>query len=191
MKYSKTQITNSIISHSADVVLLFERKTHFFQRVIQKTLLHVQKNKMLDILTINELNKCVNILYDLSKTLKDLIDTKDSISTDILLGRLQDVNNDLSGILKLYGTDSIEDLLTICVGMNGILGYNENKKYEILKQYFHPTGYILLTNPKQDQQSITCHEISQSSKSFHVKVYGTKVVIYDTFSKKHWVYQAY
>ena len=105
MKYSKTQITNSIIPHSSDVVLLFERKTHFFQRVIQKTLLHVQKNKMLDILTINELNKCVNILYDLSKTLKEIVDTKDSMATDVLLGRLQDVNNDLSGILKLYGTD--------------------------------------------------------------------------------------
>ena len=184
MKYSKTQITNSIIPHSSDVVLLFERKTHFFQRVIQKTLLHVQKNKMLDILTINELNKCVNILYDLSKTLKELVDTKDSMATDVLLGRLQDINNDLSGILKLYGTDSLEDLLTICIGTNGILGYNENKKYEILKQYFHPMGYTLLTNPKQDQSSIVCHEISQSSKTFHVKVYGTKVVIYDTFSKK-------
>jgi len=134
MKHSKLKITNSIIPHSPDVVLLFERKTHFFQRVIQKTLLHVQKNKMLDILSINELNKCVNILYDLSKKLKELVDTKDTIATDILLGRLQDVNNDLSGILKLYGTDSLEDLLTICIGTNGILGYNENKKYDILKQ---------------------------------------------------------
>ena len=31
---------------------------------------------MLDIITINELNKCVNILYDLSKTLKEIVDTK-------------------------------------------------------------------------------------------------------------------
>jgi ATP-dependent Lon protease len=166
------------------VILLFERKTHFFQSVIQKTLLHLQKNKMLDILTTNEINKCVNILYDLSKTLKEITDTKDSISTEVLLEHLQNINNDLSGILKLYGTDSIEDLLTICIGSNGILGYNENKKYELLKQYFHPTGYMLLTNTKSDQQTITCHEISQSSKAFHVKVYGLKVVIYDAFSKK-------
>ena len=122
MKYSKSQVTNSIISHSPDVVLLFERKTHFFQCVIQRTLLHVQKNKMLDIITINELNKCVNILYDLSKTLKELVDTKDTIATDVLLGRLQDINNDLSGILKLYGTESMEDLLTFCIGTKGILG---------------------------------------------------------------------
>jgi ATP-dependent Lon protease len=184
MKYSKPPVTNSIISHAPDVVLLFERKTHFFQGVIQKTLLHVQKNKMLDIINTNELNKCVNILYDLSKTLKEIITTKDSIPTEQLLGRLQDINNDLSGILKLYGTESMEDLLTICIGANGILGYNENKKYELLKQYFHPTGYMLIANGKPEPQTLVCHEISQSSKTFHVKVYGAKVVIYDTFSKK-------
>jgi hypothetical protein len=95
MKYSKLQITDSVIVHSPDILLLFDRKTIFFQSVIQKTLLHVQKSKMLDIFTTTEVNKCVNLLYDLSKTLKDIIDAKDSTTTDQLLGRLQDVNNDL------------------------------------------------------------------------------------------------
>ena len=184
MKYSKLQITDSVIVHSPDILLLFDRKTIFFQSVIQKTLLHVQKSKMLDIFTTTEVNKCVNLLYDLSKTLKDIIDAKDSTTTDQLLGRLQDVNNDLSGILKMYGTESLEDLLTICIGTNSMLSYNENKKYDLLKKYFHPTSYALIANVKNETKMFTCHEISQSSKKFHTKVYGIKVVMYDNFSKK-------
>ena len=49
---------------SKDIILLVEEKIRFFQNVIQKTLLHIQRNKMLDILGISEVNNCINTLFD-------------------------------------------------------------------------------------------------------------------------------
>ena len=46
-----------------EIVVLIEKKLLFFQDVIQKTILHVQKNKILDIVGISEVNSCINTLY--------------------------------------------------------------------------------------------------------------------------------
>ena len=119
-------IHNSHINppHSPDVVLLIQRKTDFFQEVIQKTILHIQKVKILDILGVSEVTKCINTLYDLCKSLKEIIDNKNEIPMDNLLTKLQNINNDLSVILKLYGTDSLDDLLTICFGVSNFIFYD-------------------------------------------------------------------
>ena len=55
-----------------DIVVLIERKMTFFQDTIQRTILHVQKNKMLDVITVSDLNNCINTLFELSKSIKDI-----------------------------------------------------------------------------------------------------------------------
>ena len=51
---------------SSDIVLLISKKVVFFEDVIQKTILHVQKNKMLDIVNISDVNSCIHTLFELS-----------------------------------------------------------------------------------------------------------------------------
>ena len=57
---------------TTEIVLLIEKKLLFFQDVIQKTILHVQKNKILGIISVSEVNNCINILFELSTKIKDI-----------------------------------------------------------------------------------------------------------------------
>ena len=59
-------------SPNPDIVILIERKMTFFQDTIQRTILHVQTNKMLNVIGVSEMNNCINALFDLSKTIKDI-----------------------------------------------------------------------------------------------------------------------
>jgi hypothetical protein len=45
---------------AGDVLPLVERKIEFFKDVIQKTILHVQKNKLLDILGVSDVSNCID-----------------------------------------------------------------------------------------------------------------------------------
>ena len=171
-----------------DYSLIVEKKIDFFQSVIQKTIIHLQKNKLLDILVISEVNKCVNQLSELSEKIKLLIRNKNRLDKDAIINTLQDISTDLSSIQKVYGTDLLEDLLTICLGSNNISNLNKDPKIELLKSYFHPTGYSLLaTTNSEPTQKIICKEISQENKIFHMRVYGIKICIFDTITKKNLV----
>ena len=108
---------------STEIVILIEKKLLFFQDVIQKTILHVQKNKILDIINVSEVNSCINILFELSKKVKEINDVSIKNNTDNIINILQTVNNDLSSLFKLFGTDSFEDLLWICFGNNSVNTY--------------------------------------------------------------------
>ena len=138
---------------SSEIVLLIEKKLLFFQDVIQKTILHVQKNKILDIIGISEVNSCINILFELSQKIKDINEKNVTNNTDDVINILQDVNNELSSLFKMFGTDSFEDLLWICFGNNSVNTYAisdmDKYKFELLKKYFHPTSYKLLTSSKK------------------------------------------
>ena len=53
-----------------DVLPLVEKKIDFFKDVIQKTIIHVQKNKILDNLGISDVNSCMEKLGDISKKIE-------------------------------------------------------------------------------------------------------------------------
>jgi hypothetical protein len=102
---------------NCDVLPLVERKIDFFKDIIQKTIIHVQKNKVLDILGISDVSTCIEKLGELSKKIEE-IQNASIIPTDNIINSLQLINNDLSSLLKNYGTESLEDLLLICFGNN-------------------------------------------------------------------------
>jgi len=178
---------------------LVEKKIEFFKDIIEKTILHIQKNKFLDILGISDVGSCIDTLYEISKKIKDLTDHKvDNIDNNLLLNYLQNINNDLSGVLKNYGTESLDDLLSICFGNNNKFVYTEKEKikFDILKKYFHPISYKLAkredsksaikTDTNEDKvPNMACYDISSSYKQFHIKVYGAKLYIYNSVTKKY------
>ena len=95
---------------------LVEKKIEFFKNIIEKTVLHIYKNKFLDILGISDVNSCIEKLSEISKKIEEIKSKK--LNNDTLLNYLQIINNELSSVLKNYGTDSLEDLLLICFGNN-------------------------------------------------------------------------
>jgi ATP-dependent Lon protease len=197
-----TEKKNKSTKHPAEVVLLVNKKMSFFQDVIQRTILHVHKNKMYDILGISDVSTCINVLNDLSDKIKDFIKTMDSVNTDTLINNLQTINNDLSTILKNYGTELLDDLLSICFGSNNAYYQQNNEtdinKFDLLRKYFHPTGYKVANVKKSESndtledvniteksKNLDCYDISLSVKQFHTKVYGIKIFFYNSSFKKN------
>jgi len=191
-------INNTNLSNTANsfYVPLVEKKIEFFKDIIEKTILHVQKNKFLDILGISDVGTCIDTFSEISKKIKEL--TEHKVDNDILVNYLQNINNDLSGILKNYGTESLDDLLLICFGNNNKIVYTEKEqlKFDILKKYFHPISYKLATKKEENKMNnntdtnenkninLSCCDISSSYKQFHMKVYGIKLFIHNSITKK-------
>ena len=166
-----------------DVDTLFEKKYTFFQNVIQKTSEHVQKSKFLDIIGISEVHKCVNSLKTINDDLKAIYAERDKYDSEMLLQSLQIINNELSLILKSFGTEHVEDLLIVCMGTNGIMNGNMDPRFVLLKKYFHPTGYLVTTN-KPTTKTMQCVDVVGVNAKFHLRVYGINVFLYDETNKK-------
>ena len=170
-----------------DVSLLVDKKIDFFKDIIQKTVLHVYKNKSLDILGINDVNACIEKLNQLSNKINELPVNKQG-SQENLINELQIINNELSSLFKNYGTENLEDMILICFGNNNnkiSTTSVEDAKVELLKKYFHPTGYKVVTVSKKDDKkktdetdtNIGCSDVSITYKQLQMKVYGIKVCI--------------
>ena len=184
-----------------DIGIIVEKKTEFFRDVVQKTILHVQKNKIFDILGISDLNACIDSLTDLSKKIKELTELNVKHSdTDVLISNLQIINNELSGLFKNYGTEKFEDLLLVCFGNNSKIAYSDNDilKLDLINKYFHPTSYKIINKKdsssklkKTDDDMITdetnsmeCFDVLNVYKQFYMKVNGMKLYIYNNVLKK-------
>ena len=190
-------------SKNDDVILLVEKKLYFFKDVIQKTILYVQKNKTLDILGVSDVISCIDKLTEITKQIQDLFEINHTkTNTELLINNLQLINNELSSLFKIFGTENLEDLLLICFGNNNKISYSELdiSKFELLKKYFHPTSYKVI-NKKDDgnkskskkpldeniddkTNNLECFDILNGSKKFYSKVYGMKVYIYNNSLKK-------
>jgi ATP-dependent Lon protease len=200
MNSKKSVSKKTIVSKNNDTnnfcLPLVEKKIDFFKDVIKKTLLHVQKNKFFDILGISDVSSCVEKLGEISKNIEEI--TTNKLNNESLVNSLQNINNDLSSILKNYGTESLDDLLLICFGNNNkiVNSEKEQAKFEMLRKYFHPTSYKL-ANKKEEtntnhlgesledkNQNLICYDASTSYKQFHMKVYGIKLFIHNDILKK-------
>ena len=190
IKKDITQKTN------IDIFPLVDKKIDFFKDFIQKTAINVQRNKFLDILGISDVNACIERLFELSKKISEITDNNNVSNHENTINRLQQINNDLSSIVKIYGTETLEDLLLICFGTNTKITSHEREqqKFELLKKYFHPVSYKVVnkTDAKQKKQdesvdetvNLTCKEVISVYKQFHMKVYGIKLYVYSSTLKK-------
>lgn len=185
------------------VVKMTKNKVIFYRDVLQKTYIHVNKNKGLDILGNLDINRCVNIMGKIAEKIDYLeleIETS-SLSIDSLITQLQNINNDMSNILKTYGTTSLEDLLCICFGSSNLfLDITEEYKYDVLKKYFHPVSYKTNCKPsdktttseteiadvdKECIPNLECHDILNESKVYHMKIHGMRLYFYHRGLNKH------
>jgi len=193
-----------------DVTVVIDKKIVFFQDVIQRTILYYQKNKISDILGVSDLNNCINTLFELSGHLTKMIQEnyKKEIDTEEIISGLQLINNELSSLFKLFGTDSFEDFLFVCFGNTYSLRDVNKDKFELLKKYFHPTSYKILVHKKDDEppikktgkisivmptdslllneksRNLDCINISTNINTFHLKVSGIQLIVHNTQQNK-------
>ena len=174
-----------------DITKIVTKKLDFFKNIIQKTIIHIQNNKRLDILSSNDVHICIESLEIINTKIQE-ISLNSYSNNNLIINSLQLINNDLSSLLKTYGTDSLEDLLLICFGNNNSFSATEQIKMEVLQKYFHPISYKVVTNNEKikmkkkisdnennEQINLSCYDISSEFKQFYIKVFGIKLYIYN------------
>ena len=169
--------------NTSDVNILVDKKLEFFKDIIQKTILHVQRNKTLDILGVSDISTCIDRLNELNKKINEI--TCDE--TDNQINGLQFINNELSGLFKNYGTQNLDDLLIICFGNNYkmTIDKEESQKFELLKKFFHPTSYkVIVKKDEEKSKNFDCSDITTSYKQIHMKIFGMKLHINNQTLKK-------
>jgi ATP-dependent Lon protease len=170
---------------------LINKKIEFFKDIIQKTLLYVQKNKTFDILGISDVVMCLDKLTDLNNKMNEM-NQMNKVNSETIISSLQIVNNELSSLMKNYGTESLNDLLFICFGNTKLMNQNNVLKFELLQKYFHPTGYKVINKKEKHKNknkitedteidektnNLDCFDVLTMFKQFHLKVYGIKLYI--------------
>ena len=169
---------------------ILEKKVERFHEIIKKTLKFMEKQKNMDIIKSSDLLKAYKEIEKIEKKNK---------SENITLEQVQTVNNDLSNLLRIFGTDSLDDFICICFNSNYLNTQlnNENREiYNILKDFFHPIRYkVIIKNQKHkngEKGTITedfalVNNAStfqvfineNESNSFLENVYGVKMIMQD------------
>ena len=183
----------------------YDNKINFYNCVIENIYQGINKYKLLNIITTNDYNNCI-------ESLEKVINLLSTISDDNILNDLQYINNNLSTIIKNYGIYNFEYLLKICLGFNFIEKYilNNNKYqiiYELFKKYIHPISYKILNwnNKKnkniipkeiqknkiiddkiilEDSDMFECFDLMRVTTNFNLRVNGIKIIIHDIDSNK-------
>jgi endopeptidase La len=197
------------IANNDDILHFINGKVKNFEDIISKTIIITQRYKLLDVIGASELNICtqglINLCSDIA-AIKEAINPISMEKNNRLVNKLQNITNELSVIFKSFGTDSVDDLVSICFGpdfTDAMLNDDNREKYELIKKYVHPIGYK--TVPWKDdvmpsvsnesrivknkiieditiaEQScnLDCFDLARSSKSFQTKVYGIKFSIHN------------
>jgi ATP-dependent Lon protease len=210
---------NTNNSKQLDILVLFEKKILFFKELLQKTFLYIKKNKALNILAIDDVNNYIKSITEINDKINDLnllLKKNAAITTsetDIIINNLQTINNELSKLLKTCGSESLEDLLSICFGTTislSLTSYEDIHKYELLKKYLHPIGYKIFSDNKNDKsmaneinlkmfipddtfllnaKTLDCFDISLNPKQFYLNVHGIKLIIHIKSTNKKLIIQ--
>ena len=196
----------------ADIIIFLEKKIVEFQNIINETIISVQTYKRMDIIGASELNNCIQTLENLYIELTDIYnDIKNSkkIEVEQIINALQNVNNEISVLFKSFGTQSIEDLISVCFGvdyLSTVVNEDNKDKYQVIKKFVHPIGYKVMAwkDEKKNKKRVRlsknrivedfmivetsndfdCFDLARTSKNFQTKVYGIKVAIQNPQIKK-------
>jgi len=131
------------------------------QKIIRSTILSSQKYKLLDIISSTELNSNIiqlEKMFSLLSNILVIIKDKYNVDLNLIMDKLQEVNDELSNVFKSVGTETLDDLIKICVGSDYVNKYitksKLSQKYEIISQYLHPISYKTI-NWKNDKIQIS------------------------------------
>ena len=196
-----------------NIVELIEHKLNFYTNLCQKTLIHVEKNKLQDIMSVSDLNQCVDLLININdKILLIKHSVSNNCNKDYVLNELQNLNNEFAILIKKYGTNDLYDLIKICLGENKI---NLNDpidyiKYNFLRSYFHPIQYKVIDNKEKNVvvgiNTDNGQELEENNQippllineidnmfddKFFLKIYGLKVEFYSVILQKTLIVYGY
>ena len=181
---------------------IYNEKIIFYKLIIDNIQYAINIYKLYNIITSNDYNLCLT-------NLEKIINLINNINEENILQELQNINNNLSSIIKNNGIYNFDYFLKICIGnnFNEILFNNQElqNKYEIVKKYLHPIGYKIINwnNKKnsiskevsknkliddkilvEESNMLECFDLMRTESNFILRVYGIKIIIHDTINKR-------
>jgi len=197
---------NEVVVKSQDFYEVVIQKIIFYEDVIKKTFLSLMEYKKINIIGSNEINYSVNELNCIMDQLRLLeCHIKDhTMEIEDMISCLQTLNNKLSSIIKLYGTNSLDHLINICFGNDyfekNIKNENDKSKFEILMNYTHPISYKVIndkeskevndnseSNPilediyfSKNKENLYCYTNRNDSSNHNLKLNTIKIIIKDS-----------
>ena len=153
---------------------IFDKKIINLQEIIKRTILAVQKYKIINIFGANELNICIQTLENIFLQLNILYESikkKQEIDTELYINKIQEITNELSSVFHTFGTENIDDLIYVCFGnefiSNNFKKQNIIEKYNVMKNYVHPISYKVMhwKSDTEKQDNIHVNSVVTKSKS--------------------------
>jgi len=173
------------------------------QEIVQNVIRSNQLYKKLGFLEATDLNSCViyaeNIYLKLKKEyllLDEQIKSNNFTDIDHNINALQAIIVEMSTLISLYGCDTLENLIHICIGHKFSIEAKYRAKYDLLKAYVKPVRYKILdwrTKLKVDDDAICkkadnfeCFDIGNEfvEVNFHYQTSGIKFAIHNV-EKQH------
>ena len=211
-KNNKETPSKNVILKKSNIGENVLKRVELLRSIVQKTIVSAAHYKSMDVLGTNELKSCLDSLHRIFVSL-DMLSTSVESKTQInnVLDDLQKITNDISGIFKSYGTQSLEDLLMVCFSSDYFneliekLDVFEKDKLKMLSNYAHPISYRIIpwkSDPNENPQPIKknrivddfmivengvsgeCFDLARTSKNFYTKVYGVKIAFRNYELKK-------
>uniref|UniRef100_A0A6C0CQN2 Lon proteolytic domain-containing protein n=1 Tax=viral metagenome TaxID=1070528 RepID=A0A6C0CQN2_9ZZZZ len=211
-KNNKDTPSKNVVIKKTNISENVNKRVELLRSIVQKTIVSASHYKSMDVLGTNELKSCLDSLHRIFVNL-DVLSTSLEGKTNInsVLDDLQKVTNDISGIFKSYGTQSLEDLLMVCFSSDYFKELMNNQdefqkdKMNILSKYCHPISYRIIpwkSDPNENPQIIKknrivddfmivengvsndCFDLARTSKNFYTKVYGIKIAFRNYELKK-------
>ena len=179
--------SSSISSISSNVIFNQLHDTiHYFQNLIQKTILAIQGYKKANIIGANDLSSATNNLEMLYTELSNnliLLETISNYKTVQL--NLDTIRSDIGNIFKQYGTEHICDLINIIFGDNFLSNVQwEHDKYLLIDKYFHPVNFKIVpwtsdSQPMVDTATMDsdCGETDKSSSIEKNKIVEESAIV--------------
>ena len=183
------------MKNNKEIKEILKKKLEKFEEILQKMMKYNDKLKTMDIIKSSE----VSLVFSEITKLYEKINKG---RTNITLELVQEVNNDLSNMIRSYGCYCFEDFIYVCFNSNYLssnLNDTNTDIYNLLKDFFHPINYkVIIKNKTIEGQTGTITEdfaIVNSSKtfdafdnvkddsSFQENVHGIKIIMHDVSKK--------
>ena len=119
------------------------RKIIKLQEIVQNVIRSNQLYKTLGFLEANDLNTCIiyaESIFSKLKKIRTTMETAEAIN-DTHINTLQDIIQEISTLISLYGCDTLENLTAICIGHQFSVDVKHQAKYNLLKRYAKPIRY--------------------------------------------------
>lgn len=191
-----------------EMLSILKKQILYYQQILQKTLLSLQKYKQLDIIAANDINIATQKIENIYIELDNNYFSKNKITN--MIKNLNIIKNDIYKLLKSYGTENLSDLLNICLEdqYKSYTDWDENK-YKLLEKFFHPINFkviewnknVVINSNKvieknkivedfviaEKSVNLDSFDLCRTSDAFNLKVYGIKIAIHNLKEKSTYI----